>query len=319
MKYAPLVWSALWHKPAEAVLTWLTVTVAFALFGLMLGVNATLRAHIDSAPEDVLSVYPRFPSARLQVGMREAIERIDGVSATSAIFILNGYHTDPRNAVTVITVDNRGSEATPQFRLQPDQWQRLFSTPDGLYVSEKAAARWNLKPGDTFIVNARRPGLRADGTSAFPFRVLDIVPYVPDSEGFLIGNFNYIDQVRPPQNQGRDVMFQVLVDDASRALEVSRQIDGLFANSGTPTFSISQRHASQNMANSSGNRALATSIVGAAGLFMILLLIANGIAQSVRERAPQLAVLSAIGFQNTALCDRRQKAQLYELHSKRGD
>ncbi|HXR90663.1 MAG TPA: hypothetical protein VN750_10310 [Steroidobacteraceae bacterium] len=43
MKYAPLIWSALWRKPADAVLTWLTVTVAFVLLGLMLGVNATVR------------------------------------------------------------------------------------------------------------------------------------------------------------------------------------------------------------------------------------------------------------------------------------
>ena len=39
MKYAPLIWSALWRKPTEAILSWLTVTAAFALFGLMVGVR----------------------------------------------------------------------------------------------------------------------------------------------------------------------------------------------------------------------------------------------------------------------------------------
>jgi hypothetical protein len=43
VKYVPLIWSALWRKPEDAVLTGLAITVAFALFGLMLGVNATLR------------------------------------------------------------------------------------------------------------------------------------------------------------------------------------------------------------------------------------------------------------------------------------
>jgi putative ABC transport system permease protein len=57
----------------------------------------------------------------------------------------------------------------------------------------------------------------------------------------------------------------------------------------------------KNMANSDGHRSLATLVVGGAGLFMILLLIANGIAQSVRERAPELAMLRALGFRNHQL------------------
>jgi putative ABC transport system permease protein len=39
-------------------------------------------------------------------------------------------------------------------------------------------------------------------------------------------------------------------------------------------------------------------VVGAAGVFMILLLIANGIAQSVRQRTGELAVLRTLGFRN---------------------
>jgi putative ABC transport system permease protein len=93
----------------------------------------------------------------------------------------------------------------------------------------------------------------------------------------------------------------VRVREAARSREISRQIVRLFANSGTPTNSISRREASENMANSDGHRALATSGVGAAGLFMILLRVANGIAQSVRERAPELAMLKALGFGNRTL------------------
>ncbi|HEV2700381.1 MAG TPA: hypothetical protein VGV09_02035, partial [Steroidobacteraceae bacterium] len=92
MKYIPLIWSALWRKPADAVLTWLSVMVAFALFGLMLGVNATVRATIDAASPDTISVGPRFPSVRLQVGMRDRIARINGVSAIAVSSQLYGHH-----------------------------------------------------------------------------------------------------------------------------------------------------------------------------------------------------------------------------------
>jgi putative ABC transport system permease protein len=298
VKYAPLVWSALWRKPTEAVLTWLTVTAAFALFGLMLGVNTTLQSTIDSAPADMVSVFSRFPSVRLQFGMRDPIARVDGASDVAVQYGLNGYHVERRNRVHIFAVDAGAPRAVLQFKVQPAQWARLFAKPDGLLVSRKAADRWSLEPGDTFVVTSSQ---RADGSDAWPFEVLEVVADIPDSDGFLIGNYHYVNESRPVPDRNRDVSFNVRVSDPARAAEVSRQIDHLFANSGTPTISISQRQAMQNMANSDGHRSLATSVVGAAGLFMILLLITNGIAQSVRQRAPELAMLRALGFRNTHL------------------
>jgi putative ABC transport system permease protein len=297
MKYAPLIWSALWRKPAEAVLTWLAVTAAFALLGLMLGVNATLQSDIDGARADVVSVFARFPSVRLQIGMRDQIARIDGVSGVAVLYSLRGHHVDLRHAVSVTTTDEGGRVALPMVPLLPDQWDRLFSTPDGIYVSRQAASRWHLRAGDTFVVTTE-PGTRADGSGFWPFQVLGVVPDGLHWQDFLLGNYHYIDQARPPPDQGRDVGFYVRVTDPARALEISRKIDRLFASSGTPTTSRSERLAYQNMENSSGHRTLATAVVGAAGLFMILLLIANGIAQSVRQRTGELAVLRTVGFRN---------------------
>jgi putative ABC transport system permease protein len=302
VKYAPLIWSALWRKPVEAVLTWLAVTAAFALFGVMLGVNATLQSEIDRQPNDILFVYNRFEAVRLQSGMREQIARIAGVSGVAVLYTFNGHHVDLHEPVTVITVDEGGRRGTPEYGLQPRQWDRLFSTPDGLYVSRKAATRWNLKSGDTFVVTTD-PAKRADGSPLWPFHVLEVVADLPDaSQGFLLGNYHYIEQSQPPQDQGLDVAFRVSVADPDRAQEVSRRIDRQFANSGTPTRSISERLAYQTMANAGGRGGqLVTSTVGAAGLFMILVLIASGIAQSVRERTAELAVLRTVGFQSNRI------------------
>jgi len=298
VKYAPLIWSALWRKPAEAVLTWLTVTAAFALFGLMLGVNAKLQSFIDLAPMDILVIFQRFAPVRLQVGMRDQIARVDGVSDVAVIYGLDGHHVDLRNSVHIITVDEGAPRAMPELGLTPAQWAGLFSKPDGLYVSRKAADRWSLEEGDTFVITG---SARADGSNIWTFEVLGVVADIPDSSGFLLGNYHYIDESRPPQDRGLDVMFHARVSDAARATEIGRQIDRLYANSGSPTISISQRQAMLNMAHSDGNRSLATSAICAAGLFMILLLVANGIAQSVRERAPEFAVLRALGFRNAHL------------------
>ncbi len=55
------------------------------------------------------------------------------------------------------------------------------------------------------------------------------------------------------------------------------------------------------MLNSGVSVASKTWPVAGAGIFMILLLSANGIAQSVRERIPEFAVLKTLGFGHSAL------------------
>lgn len=298
MKYAPLIWGALWRKPLEAVLTWLSVTAAFALLGLMLGVNAKLQSFIDRAPPDILATFQRFPNVHLSVGMRDQIARIEGVSNVAVLYGLSGYRVDPRNSVYLLTVDEGAPRALPEIPLQPAQWQRLFSKPDALYVSRKAADRWALEEGDSFMITASR---RADGSNAWPFEVLGIVPDPPNSNGFLVGNYHYVDEARPAQDRGLDVQFRIRVRDGAHAMQIARQIDRLYANSGTPTSSISERQAELNMSHSDGNRSLATAAIAGAGLFMILFLVTNGIAQSVRERAPEFAMLRALGFENRHL------------------
>jgi putative ABC transport system permease protein len=40
MKYLPLVWAGIWRKRSRAVLMLLQIASAFALFGLLEGVNS---------------------------------------------------------------------------------------------------------------------------------------------------------------------------------------------------------------------------------------------------------------------------------------
>ena len=60
MKYIPLVWAAIMRKPARAVLTLLSVMVAFTLFGMMIGFNATIAGIEEQARADRIFVNPRF-------------------------------------------------------------------------------------------------------------------------------------------------------------------------------------------------------------------------------------------------------------------
>jgi putative ABC transport system permease protein len=306
MKLWPLVWSALWRKPAETVLVCLAVTAAFTLFGLMLGLHTTYRRLAESMRQDRMYVNARFPEAtgvKMPIAMREQIARIPGVTAVSAFDRLNGYYRDPHNVARIRVVD-RGTPLTEygyRNRITPAQWSQLLATPTGLLVSQKVAQRWHLKVGDPlpFIT---RSDLRADGSPVWEFQVIAIVPDPGSPSGFMIGNFDYVDTSRSLPQRGRAIEFDVAVKDPARANDISVTIDEHFANSGFPTITIPDRAAEENVQRSGITAASITWPVAGAGIFMILLVTANGIAQSVRERIPEFAVLSAVGFPGGVLC-----------------
>jgi putative ABC transport system permease protein len=314
VKYWPLVWAALWRKPAEAILVWLAVTVSFALFGLMVGLHATYDQLIENSRLDRLYVNARFPSASptgilLPFAMRDAIMRVDGVAAASAVYYVRGYYRDPHVRAMVYAVDEHMRSAWPELPLTPAQWDQLLATPDGVFVTHSRAVALGLKAGDRLplitspVFTAPGMGTRADGAPAWQFHVLGVMP---DMKGglhdyLILGNLNYVDNSRPADLRGYAWEYRVAVRDATQANEIAVRIDRATTNSGTPTLTIPDKIAEIDGVNSGISVAAKTWPIAGAGIFMILLLTANGLAQSVRERTSEFAVLKTLGYRQSSL------------------
>jgi putative ABC transport system permease protein len=117
----------------------------------------------------------------------------------------------------------------------------------------------------------------------------------------VLANFRYLESLRELDRQGLASGFRLAVRDPARAVEIGRQIDRYFANSGTPTRSRPEKITAQTNANFGLPIDSITWTVGAAGLFVVLLLVGNGIAESVDERIPEFAVLTTIGFSHVGI------------------
>jgi putative ABC transport system permease protein len=305
VKYFPLVWAALWRKPTEAILIWLAVTVSFTLFGLMVGLHGTYARLIENSRMDRLYVNARFPNAspigiRLPFALRDQIARLEGVSAVSSDHYLRGYYRDPHQRVTVFAVDEQMQKAWPELPLTGAQWDQLLATPFGVFMTRARAAALSLKPGDTLPL-ITPPGTRGDGAPSWEFHVLGLMPDMPGHELMILGNLSYVDQSMPPAMQGYAWEFRVAVRNAARANDISVHIDQLLANSSTPTLTIPDKVSEIDAVNSGISVAAKTWPVAGAGIFMVLLLTANGIAQSVRERTAEFAVLKTIGYRQLNL------------------
>ncbi|HEY1876041.1 MAG TPA: ABC transporter permease [Rhizomicrobium sp.] len=302
MKYIPLVWAAIMRKPTRAILTLLSVMIAFTLFGLTIGMNATFAAVQAAAKDNRIYTIPRFAGGMttMPLAVAREIERIPGVAEAGYQNYIPGYITNPKNRIFVQMYGDNARKVFTEFPITPAQWDLLHNERDGVLVSQYQADKWHLKAGDRLTVVSPLVK-KADGSTTWTFKVLAIVGDMAyNTNGYIWGNYDYFDKARPLAQRGQIMNLQIQTSDASRTADIAQQIDESFANSPNTTQSITEK-AAMDVSNSGVDIATVDREIALAGMFMVLFLTANGIAQAVRERFAEFATLKTIGFSDTGV------------------
>jgi len=306
MKFIPLVWAALWRNRIESVLTLLALSVAFALFGTMITLNAAYERAIEDARMDRLIVACAFDCGAIPLGYREQLARVPHVTAVGGQLWLGGHEQDEQHPITVMFVDEGMRSAWPELPMSPADWRAFDANPSGIFLSREAAARRKVRTGDTVAVNTTFGSNRADGNPTWYFTVLG---FMPDPPGWksgvggpsdtIVGNLRYWENSAHLDERDIVNVMRVAVDRPEHAREVCRGIEARFTNATPALYCVPARADAQEMADANINMRQISLGIGAAGLFMILFLCANGIAESVRERLPEFGVLKAMGYRDS--------------------
>ena len=91
------------------------------------------------------------------------------------------------------------------------------------------------------------------------------------------------------------------LSDASLAPQVAQTIDDMFRNSSAPTKTMTERAFNQSFVTMWGNVQFLMNSIGMAVVFAILMVTANAMMMTARERTGEVAVLKTIGFTDRTL------------------
>jgi putative ABC transport system permease protein len=298
LRYLPLVWAAILRKPVRAVMTLLAVATAFTVFGLMIGLSATIDGVEQRARADRIFSSARFGYVGgLPIAVARQIAAMPGVKGTTVSSYIPGYVREPKNRAFVIMADADMVKIFPDWNITQATWDMMQHERNGIVMSRMQAELWHKKVGDTFTLIA--PSItKADGTTTWTFKVLAISEDVPiASGGIIFGNYDYYDKSLPLADQGRIQEVDLSAADPAQSPAIAQDIDAMFANSATPTRTDTEK-AAYAVSNNFGGLDIDTLTheIALAGLLMILFLTANVIAQSVRERFAEFATLRALGY-----------------------
>src|SRR5262249_17179536 len=142
--------------------------------------------------------------------------------------------------------------------------------------------------GDAFPLVVE-PTLRGDGATTWIFTVLGVFDDARESRtgqmpDLILGNYQYYNESRPPGDRSKGGFFRVAVAHEDQAQEICERIEAAFANASTPLYCVPAREDAAQLGRADVSLRDVSLGVAAAGLFMILFLCGNGIAESVRER-----------------------------------
>jgi putative ABC transport system permease protein len=299
MKYFPLIWAALRRKPIRTGVTFLSVTVAFTLFGLMIGLNATMDLLEQRAHADRIWTLARFETTGLPVTMARQIAQLPGIKKNSVMTYLPGYVGDPKNRAFVLFFDDEYGNIFPD-QVPPQQADLIRHDRTAVVMNRVAADALHKNVGDRFTIISPQTN-RADGSKNWPLVIAGIYDDLPQFPGPMIsGNYAYYDKSVPLAEQGKINEVDSLAADPAQSPALAERIDRLFANSGTPTRSQTEKQIySQGFGDI--NIETLTRKIALVGLLMLVLLTANVISQSVRERLAEFATLRTFGFSNAGL------------------
>jgi len=297
MRFLPLVWAALRRKPVRSILVFLSVTVAFTLFGLMIGLSDTMALMEKRAHPERIWTMPRFDMDGMPVAVAKQIARLPGVRNTTVMYYLPGYVGDPKNHATIFFLDDEYGRIFPDWGPSPEQWDLIRHNRTAMVISRKWAAQFHKKAGDTFtVVSPDTP--RIDGTKVWTFKIAAIgEESTQNTGGYAMANYAYFDESLPPVKRGRISEVDIQAADPASVEAIAARIDKLFANSGNPTSSRPEKALYAVGTNWGGiDVNTVTREIALVGLLMILYLTSSVLAKSVRERLAEFATLKSFGF-----------------------
>jgi putative ABC transport system permease protein len=305
MKYLPLLLAALLRKKTRTVLTLLSVAAAFTLFGMLDAVRVAFNAPQSVSGIDRLVVASRFSIIQpLPYGDLARIEQVPGVKAVAYANWFGGIYQDPKNFFANIAVSLPSYlDIYPDIVLPEEQKLAFLNTRTAAVVGESLARRFGWKIGDRIPLQATIFP-RKNGGNVWTFDLVGIYraaqPELRGIEQQLLFRYDYFDEGRQ-SGQGTVGWYIVKVEDPADADRVAQAIDHLFANSADETRTQSEREFQLSFAKQIGDIGLIVTAIMGAVFFTLLLLTGNTMAQAIRERIPDLAVLKTIGFSNRAV------------------
>lgn len=298
LRFLPLVTANLRRRALRTAFTLASVAVAFVLFGLLAAVKNGFEAGAELAGADRLITLHKVSLVQpLPASYQLRIAATPGVSLVTHSTWFGGRYRDDRGVIQAYPVEPEAYlDMYPEYVLSAEDRQRWIRDRSGVIVGRSLAERFGWRTGERIPIRSDIFS-RQDNDYTWEFVIDGIFDNRDPSgdTGLMLFHYDYFDEARTT-GKGTVGWYIVRIADPLRASQVSAAIDSSFANSSAETKTGTEKAFVQSFAKQTGDIGTIVIAIGVAVFFTMLLVSGNTMAQAVRERTHELAVMKTLGF-----------------------
>ena len=295
MTRATLVGANLRRRLRRTILTVLGLGIALFLFVTLQTVLRTLQTLGDVGSESRLVVSSKLGIIfQLPMAYASRIRSVEGVEQLSYASWFGGVYQDPQNFFASFAVEpDSYLSLYPEMGIAPEHREAFLADRTGALVGVRLMERFGWQVGQTVVLQ----GTIYPGEHRFTVRgTYEATRRGFDESSFLF-HHRYLEEISRAQGQDGVTGWYVLgVTNPDQAPTIASTIDSFYENSAAPTRSQTEKAFNLSFVGLYGNIGFFLNAIGMAVVFAILLVAANTMAMSARERFGEIAVLKTLGF-----------------------
>lgn len=286
------------RKKVRTVFTLLSVFIAFLLFGYLAAIKNAFIGGIELAGVDRLVLLNKISLINpVPEAYKNQIARTEGVVSVTPASWFGGYYQDQRNFFAQFPVEpEEYLDMYPEISISEEVRRAWLADRGGALIGRALADRFGWKAGDKIPI-ITPIWQNKDGDESWDFNISGV--FDAGVEGFdttyMIFHYDYFNEGRA-WGHGQVGWYIIRIDDPDRLADIALQIDALFANSAYETKTSSEKEFMRGFVNQVGDIGAIFSAIVSVVLFTLFLVTGNTMAQSVRERTQDLAIMKVLGY-----------------------
>lgn len=290
------------HK-LRAMLTILGVAVAMLAFCMLTTLVDAWQIGVESSSPNRLVTRNKISLIySLPLAYRNRILQVSGVTGIGHGVWYGGIYKDKKNFFAQFAVS--GSDYLnlyPEFLLSQEKKKEFDKDRNAAIAGRKLAERFGWKIGDVIPLQ----GTFFPGNIELVLKGVYRGAQTTTDETALFFRWDYLnEQVKKtlPHRVDRAGWYVVQIKDPGRSAEISQEIDSLFENSLAETLTETEKAFQLGFVQMTDAIVLSIQVISIVVIAIILIVLANTMAMTARERSSEYAVLKALGFRPWFIC-----------------
>jgi len=295
----------LFHKKTRTWLTLLSVVMAFVLFGLLQSLNLVFSAGADFVGATRLVTQSRVSFTQsLPMRMVPEMDAIPGVRSVMYQQWFGAVYQDNPQIFAFAVDPERLHETYPEWVMPEEHWNAFRDTRTGMIAGKLLAEQYGWKVGDRLPI-ASNIFPQKNNSKDWEFELVGIFDgedeqWRRQTAGSIYINHAYFSEAAL-FGGGMAGIFVLRLEEPEMAESIATLVDERYLNSSDETKTQTEKDFQVGFIKQLGDIGMIVRWILFAVFFTLLLVVGNTMAQSVRERIPQFAVLKTLGFSDNSV------------------